>query len=348
MTRIAVALCTYNGERYLADLLDSVAAQERRPDELVVCDDGSSDGTVALLEAFARQAPFDVRIEVNPRTLGVTKNFERAIERCTADLIALCDQDDIWYPKKLLRASEAFERQPGLGYVFSDADLMTDAGLPAERRMWDAVGFFPSRRQAATDGRLLELLVVYTFVQGAAMTFRSDLRDVLLPIPHGWMHDAWIALVAAFVRPYVMIDEPLLRYRLHEGQEIGVPSSVLPDDTGLRRWKVRLAQAPEKVSLRKADVHRQRRRTQSMLYREAAERVEATAPAYTSERGGQLQPGAEHALRELRERSHHLRVRGFLPDARLKRIAPIAKELRSKRYGRYSAGVMSALQDFVS
>lgn len=346
MTSIAVALCTYNGERYLSELLDSLAAQERQPDELIVCDDRSSDGTVALIEAFAQRVPFDVRIEVNARTLGVTKNFERAIERCSAGLIALCDQDDVWYPKKLLRASEAFERQPELGYVFSDADLMTEDGIQ-DRRMWDAVGFFPSRRQIAAEGRLLELLVVYTFVQGAAMTFRSDLRDVLLPIPHGWLHDAWIALVAAFIRPYAMIDEPLLRYRLHAGQEIGVPSSVLPDDTGLQKWKVRLAQAPEKVSLRKADLHRQRRRTQSMLYEEAAQRVEDRAAAYVSEHGGGLQPGAEQALRDLRERSHHLRVRGFLPDARLKRIAPIAKELRSKRYGRYSAGVMSALQDFV-
>lgn len=348
MTRIAVALCTYNGERYLSDLLESVAAQERRPDELVVCDDRSSDSTVALLERFAERAPFDVRIEVNDRTLGVTKNFERAIERCNGDLISLCDQDDVWYPKKLLRAAETFERQPEMGYVFSDADLVTEDGRATDRRMWDAVGFFPSRRQTAAEGRLLELLVVYTFVQGAATTFRSDLREVLLPIPHGWLHDAWIALVAAFVRPYAMIDEPLLRYRLHEGQEIGVPSSVMPDDTGLQKWKVRLAQAPEKVSLRKADLHRQRRRTQSMLYQEAAERVEVTAGRYVSDHGGALQPGAERALRDLRERAHHLRVRGFLPDARLKRIGPITKELRSKRYGRYSAGVMSALQDFVS
>lgn len=348
MKRISVALCTYNGERWLDELLASLAGQEVLPAELVVCDDRSTDGTVQLIERFASDAPFPVRLEINERNLGTTKNFELAISRCDGELIALCDQDDVWYSKKLLRAAEAFEQEPDLGYTFSDADMTDESGRPLDRRMWDAVGFFPSRRQAALEGRLLELLVVYTFVQGAAMTFRADLRELLLPIPHGWIHDAWIALVAAFVRPYRMIDEPLLRYRIHGGQEIGIPSSVMPDDEGWQKWRVRLQQAPEKVSLRKSDLHRQRRRTQAMLYDEAAERIGGRAPVYIAKHGGAMQPLSDQALADVRDRARHLRVRGFLPDGRLKRIRPIAEELRSRRYGRYSSGVLSALQDFVS
>jgi glycosyltransferase involved in cell wall biosynthesis len=348
MTRISVALCTYNGERYLPELLESLLAQERLPHELVVCDDRSSDSTVALVESFASRAPFAVRLDANERNLGPTKNFELAISRCEGDLIALCDQDDLWYPKKLLRAAEIFEQHPETGYTFSDADMVDGDGRSLDRRMWDAVGFFPARRQTAADGRLLELLVVYTFVQGAAMTFRADLRDLVLPIPHGWLHDAWIALLAAFVRPYRMIEEPLLRYRIHGEQEIGVPASVMPDDVGWQKWRVRFQQAPEKVSLRMADLHRQRRRTQSMLYDEAARRIETNAAVYIEAHGGSMQPHATDALRDVFDRARHLRVRGFLPDSRLKRISPIVGELRSRRYGRYSAGVLSALQDFVS
>jgi glycosyltransferase involved in cell wall biosynthesis len=348
VTRVSVALCTYNGERYIDELLASLAAQELLPDELVVCDDRSSDGTVTKVQAFAEQAPFPVRLEVNERNLGPTKNFELAISRCEGEFIALCDQDDVWYPHKLERSIGALTRNEDVGYVFSDADMMDEQGRPLDRRMWDAVGFFESRRQAALEGRMLELLVVYTFVQGAATTFRSDLRELLLPIPHGWLHDAWIALLSAFVRPYLMIEEPLLRYRIHGEQEIGVPSSVMPDDTGIQKWKVRLQQAPEKVSLKKADLHRQRRRTQSMLYDQAAQRIEERGRSFIEEHGGALQPLATDALRDVHDRARHLRIRGSLPDSRVARIGPIAKELRSRRYGRYSAGVLSALQDLVS
>lgn len=348
MSSVSVALCTYNGERFIDELFDSLVSQRRRPDELVVCDDRSSDNTVAKVQAFAGRAPFPVRLEVNERNLGHTKNFELAMSRCGGDFIALCDQDDVWYPDKLERSVGVLARNEDVGYVFSDADMMDEQGHLLGRRMWDAVGFFESRREIARDGRLLQLLVVYTFVQGAATTFRSDLRQLLLPIPHGWLHDAWIALLSAFVRPYLMIEEPLLAYRIHSEQEIGVPTSVMPDDTGLQKWKVRLQQAPEKVSLKKADLHRQRRRTQSMLYDEAATRIEQRARAFTEEHGGALQPLATDALRDLRDRARHLRVRGSLPDSRFSRIGPIAEELRSKRYGRYSAGLLSALQDFVS
>ncbi len=349
MTSVAIALATYNGERYLSELLESLASQEHLPCELVVCDDRSSDDTVALLREFSDRAPFPVRVEVNERNLGATKNFEQAIALCDADLIALCDQDDIWLPKKLLRAVETFDQHPAIGYTFSDAQLMDERPHAVDKRLWDAVGFFPARRAAASEGRLLPMLAVYTFVTGSTMVFRSDLRDFVLPIPHGWIHDAWIALLSSCVRPYAMLDEPLMRYRIHEEQEIGVPATVMPDDRGWSKWKVRFTQAPEKVNLRKADLHRQRRRTQSMLYDEAVERINAGASNYIATRGGaSLQPLAEEAVADLCHRAIHLRVRGFLPDGRLRRIGVIAKELRSGRYGRYSAGVLSALQDFVS
>src|SRR5947208_14214106 len=98
---ISVAMCTYNGERFLKEQLESLAAQTRQPDELVVCDDRSTDSTPHIVEAFARAAPFPVRLEVNDRCLGSTKNFEHAILRCTGALIALSDQDDVWHPEKL-------------------------------------------------------------------------------------------------------------------------------------------------------------------------------------------------------------------------------------------------------
>src|SRR5688572_14133745 len=99
--KFSVAMCTYNGARYLKEQLDSFTVQTRLPDELIVCDDGSSDETCQIVSTFAASAPFTVRLEVNQQTLGSTQNFAKAIQLCRGDLIALCDQDDVWLPGKL-------------------------------------------------------------------------------------------------------------------------------------------------------------------------------------------------------------------------------------------------------
>src|SRR5258706_6945784 len=97
----SVAMCTCNGAAYLADQLESIAAQSRLPDELVVRDDASVDDTPAVIQAFAARAPFPVRFERNADRLGSTRNFDGAIAACTGDLIALSDQDDVWHQDKV-------------------------------------------------------------------------------------------------------------------------------------------------------------------------------------------------------------------------------------------------------
>src|SRR5271168_2200141 len=93
--KISVALCTYNGERFLSRQLASMLQQSRLPDELVVCDDRSTDNTIEILQDFSASAGFPVKITRNEHNLGFVANFERAIQLCQGDLIALSDQDDI-------------------------------------------------------------------------------------------------------------------------------------------------------------------------------------------------------------------------------------------------------------
>src|ERR1700761_5047601 len=124
--RISVALCTYNGGRFLPEQLASIQQQSVPPFELVVCDDRSTDDTVPTLRQFAAAAPFPVRIFCNEQNLGFIANFQRAIELCRGDLIALSDQDDVWYPKRLERTQGAFAAHPQVGLLFSDADIIDD------------------------------------------------------------------------------------------------------------------------------------------------------------------------------------------------------------------------------
>jgi glycosyltransferase involved in cell wall biosynthesis len=139
--RISVALCTYNGERFLPQQLASIQQQTRLPDEVVVCDDRSTDRTVEMVRAFAASVSFPVRVIVNERNLGSAANFAQAIELCAGNLVALSDQDDIWYPIRLERSEQELTEHPEAGLVFSDGDIIDDRDQLVGTRLWTYFGF---------------------------------------------------------------------------------------------------------------------------------------------------------------------------------------------------------------
>jgi glycosyltransferase involved in cell wall biosynthesis len=217
---ISVALCTYNGAKFLDEQLTSLRHQERLPDELVVCDDRSTDKTIELLESFARTAPFPVRIHVNSVNLGSTLNFDRAMRLCTGSLIAFCDQDDIWSPTRLSACAGALRGDPELGLVFSNGELMDDAGRMIPGRLWDNFTFGSGIRERIRRGDMLPL-VRYRFVTGATVMFRARLREYICPAAGEWLHDGWIAALAACMSRIGFLDQPLIRYRIHAQQQVG-------------------------------------------------------------------------------------------------------------------------------
>src|SRR5271169_5178337 len=165
-------MCTYNGERFLPGQLASIAKQTRLPDELVVCDDRSTDRTVDIVREFAAAVSHPVRIFVNERNLGFVANFERAIQLCNGDLIALSDQDDGWYPERLERSEQEFAAHPEVGLVFSDADLIDDQDQLTGTRLWPNFGFVGELKQRLLAGDYT-VLVRKRFVTGATIMFRS-------------------------------------------------------------------------------------------------------------------------------------------------------------------------------
>jgi glycosyltransferase involved in cell wall biosynthesis len=119
VAKISIAMATYNGEPFIRQQLESLSRQSLRPDELIVCDDGSTDATVSILSDFSRSAPFPVKIVNNPTRLGYTANFLQAARMCQGDLIAFCDQDDEWLPLKLERVLEASRDSDALVFAHS-------------------------------------------------------------------------------------------------------------------------------------------------------------------------------------------------------------------------------------
>src|SRR5882757_2441246 len=99
--RTSIALATYQGERFLPQQLESFLGQTRRPDELCISDDGSTDETLDIIRAFASSAPFPVKCVANPVRGGVNKNFENAVSHCTGEVILFSDQDDVWLPQHI-------------------------------------------------------------------------------------------------------------------------------------------------------------------------------------------------------------------------------------------------------
>jgi glycosyltransferase involved in cell wall biosynthesis len=316
--RFCVALCTYNGQAFLAEQLASIARQTRLPDAMVVVDDASADATLEVARRFAAEAPFPVSVLRNPRNLGYARNFERAIRAAEGDVIVLSDQDDVWRPDKLALIEAELARSPGVGLVFSDAEVVDASLRPLGFRLWDSVGFGPELRARFAGGEAFEVLVRGNFVTGATLAFRASLRDAVLPIAEGTHHDAWIAMLAAALGDVAAIPEPLILYRQHGGNQIGARRVSLLGR--LRRAR----------RLRFHDMERLRAQHQAVLGR--LEELGAATPARTA--------ALDDAIR-------HLGVRTGLSDRRARRLAPIAGEVLSGAYARHGRGLSSALRDLL-
>jgi glycosyltransferase involved in cell wall biosynthesis len=203
MKSISIALCTYNGARYLDEQLRTLRLQADAA-EIVVVDDGSTDGTWAILERHAGQ---DARIKLhrNAAQLGVTGNFERAISLVRGTWVALADQDDVWLPGKLARLRAAWNGRAGLLHHASRKfHGQVPAVLPS-----------PAGERRKFRGRDLRRLLYRNTIVGHSALFRTDLVRRLTPFPAGVPHDWWIGVGLAAQGEVQYLDEYLVHYRIH-------------------------------------------------------------------------------------------------------------------------------------
>jgi hypothetical protein len=162
-----------------------------------------------------------VQIFQNRLRLGSTRNFDQAISLAQGEFIALCDQDDRWKPQRLARLAQQLVESPLLGGVFSDADLIDDAGRPIGSRLFEKHRFTPARQRAFMQTPAATLLK-HDIVTGATLMFRSSIRSCSLPTPASWVHDGWLAWMIAVHSRFSVLAEPLVDYRIHAGQQLGV------------------------------------------------------------------------------------------------------------------------------
>lgn len=214
---ISIAMATYNGARYLQDQLNSFVTQTRHPDELVVCDDASTDSTLDLLTRFKKTAPFKVFIHANNKRIGYVQNFGQAMAYCSGDLICLSDQDDVWLPDKLAEV-EAFFSENEQSLLLINDQLLADVDLNTS-----SLTKLGNYKKFGWGGS--------GFISGCSTTLRHCLLDVALPIPDiGITHDSWIHWVAGFLDQRFVLDKALQIHRRHGANE---SDSFVSDPSGV-------------------------------------------------------------------------------------------------------------------
>lgn len=322
--RVSIAMCTYNGERYLSEQLESIIQQSYMPDELIVCDDDSRDNTLDMLKKYKQRAPFDVRIYRNKSNLGFVKNFEKAISLCTGDIIFLSDQDDIWMRGRIERSVEVLSSSPQCGYIFSDANLIDAEGQLLNDTLWSRINFTLNLRKTFQDPES-QPVVLYpkNYVTGATMAFKAQYREKIFPIPalNTISHDGWIAIILSLFGHYgVATKDPLICYRIHPKQQIGAKKKSL-----LHGLPKRFTDHRAKVVQDIFDVSVIKSQIELSCNRIAIKRFDGTVG---------------RSLLYLEKRSHLLKE-----SLRLHRVIPVLKLYKTGGYQNYSSPHLSALKD---
>ena len=312
----AVVLATYNGATYLPQQLESIARQTVRPDLVLVRDDGSTDGTVDLVRSMLSSAGLAHDVRSNAARLGAAGNFASALSDVEADVVLLCDQDDLWHPTKIEQLSRCLTEQ-GVVAAISNGRLIDEQGRPLGEDIWTRTGFTAAARSSWAAGGELEVLLRRSVAPGASMAFKSELITKALPMPGAGWHDKWLLLVAAGSGSIALVPDLLVDYRLHCTNTVGLtPARGLVAGVRSRR---EVAQA-------------ERRGLEAELQQLTAlvKRI----------------PDSQQS-RTARDAARHVEHRMSLPSTRLRRARAVFEESRRGNYRRYGNGWRSVAVDLL-
>jgi hypothetical protein len=315
--RLSAVVATYQGERFLREQLRSMLKQTVPLDEIIITDDCSSDTTLEIARSMMADATISLRILRSDRNVGVGKNFERGLSLARGDIVFLADQDDVWRADKVERMLREFSFRPDVDLLFTDARLVNEDGNPLDRTLFRSLRIHYAELKRIRLGRAFEALLRRNLATGATIAMRRAIMVRALPIPDGWLHDEWIAMVAAASGRIGYVREALTDYRQHDGNHIGTgPDTVVSALAKLgscrRCFNCRLA-----------------KRTELQI-----ERLRALDP-----------PASEQQIGSLQSKLEHLRRRCLLPRSRLARVPTVLRETLNGGYRRYSSGLRSIVGD---
>lgn len=298
----------------------SILGQTRPVDEIVISDDGSIDATTDIAADVLSTAPARTRVSIlrSAGRRGIAGNFDHALTATTGDIVLLSDQDDVWKPDRVEASVEAFESTSGALLVHGDAVLVDGAGKPLPQSLFDV---YRVRGRALADlrtERAFQRLLRRNLVTGATAAVRRELIDIATPIPDGWLHDEWLALVAAASGRIVTLAKPLIEYRQHDNNAIGAVNESV-------RGVVRRLRQPA-----------------TPRYQLHARRAIALARRYE-----ELPHTDDIGRQALRGKLRHELARIPVGPGALRRLPGALREVLTGRYWRYGEGSIALAQDLL-
>lgn len=215
-------MATYNGASYIAEQLESLANQSYLPFELVVCDDGSTDKTIDIIQLFAERAPFPVRFFQNSQNLGYADNFLKAATLCSGDWVSFCDQDDIWLANKIEDTRKAIGENPMAVMILQNAYLCASDLTHRFRIFPNSIrpGYHSPRSQYG-----------FWVWPGFVKSVRADAMAMNdgYPRPPSYFprdgtqtHDKWTCMIANAIGGFVVTANPVALYRRHDKSLTGM------------------------------------------------------------------------------------------------------------------------------
>ncbi|WP_113651715.1 glycosyltransferase family 2 protein [Pedobacter namyangjuensis] len=208
---ISVAIATYNGSKYLGQLMESLLQQTVIPDEIFIVDDCSVDDTLEIIKSYNDKYPF-IRYIVNKVNLGAIESFKLAVSNCNGVYTALCDQDDIWKPNKLEISIKTLkeidiENKPAL--IYTDLSIIDNQGGLSKISFWESLGMCPERESFKSS-------MYGNIATGCTMVFNKHMKREMLLMPETvLMHDHWLAMIAYGFGNIKAVNLSTVFYRSH-------------------------------------------------------------------------------------------------------------------------------------
>lgn len=326
---VAAVLTTYNSGPFITAMLESILQQTVLPDELVISDDASTDGTADRVRAFVdanaqRLRGVQVQVLEGTERLGVAGNYGRALRAASAELVAIGDHDDLWEPRHIEVMRDCFIEEPDLQVVASNAIVVDGAGAELGLTIHDYIGITPTERAQLCGSEPYRALVRRPLMTGPTMMVRRRTAVASLPIDEGFFQDEWLAFACAAVGRARLLPDVLTRYRQHASNTLGV---AIRGRFGAKVDKI-AALTRSRQRANRDGVARAERRLRGL---------ERMGPAVSP-----------RVLAHVRADLAHERWRCALPRLRVARVPAVLGAARAGRYGEFDQGLRDALRDVLA
>ncbi len=231
----SVAIAVYNGEKFINQQLISILNQTHPVDEVVICDDGSTDKTIEIIESIINK--YDLNnwhLYRNAANLGASQNFNNAIKKCSGDIIFFCDQDDIWEKSKVEEIVKAFDENENIKSIVTNFKLIDGNGdylfddEKLDNPWFNCKDYVADQNDENLYKVPLSTILIQCVSPGCTQAMRKELVEDMLKFEYSrFYHDVKVQLIAGLIDGLYYIDKALTKYRIHSNNTVGIPKCLV-------------------------------------------------------------------------------------------------------------------------